>query len=397
MSTPFFSIVIPTKGRSFLVGDVIESVVSQTFSDWEIIVADNDDGNTTREVVAKFSDPRVRHHRTGGLSMPDNWDAGLAQARGEYVLLLADKQALKLRSLERVHAVLERQPAGCMRWLCDVLDDARRITLICREKCDGSVRLVPSDEILDRLANQPLNASNRLMPLGHFGGFHRDLLRRIRQGTVGRLCPPTNPDYTLAIQAMAYDDAVLCFDEPLAVTSTKNSNGRSWTLKTPASSQFMNELGGRERTFDLVPVKAAFVHNGVYNDYLRLQNQIQGRLARHPLNWPNYFLDCYHDMQGSVRLGVDMREELAAWSRALDEQTTAVQQSVRAELAAQDKARRKGLRHSLKEFRRVTGISRLEWAIKDRLYALTGRNQVGRFATPLEYVKWEHEQQRSQN
>ena len=329
--------------------------------------------------------------------MPDNWDAGCIQARGEYVLLLADKQAIKLRSLERIHSVLERQPAACMRWQCDVLDDARRITLLCREKCDGSVRVVPSDEILNLLANRPLNAANRLMPLGHFGGFHRDLLRRIRQGAVGRLCPPTNPDYTLAIQAMAYSEAVLCFDEALAVTSTRNSNGRSWTLKTHASTQFMKELGGREKTFDLVPVKAAFVHNGVYNDYLRLRNQIQDRLAKYPLNWSNYFIDCHLDIQESVKRGVNMTEELAAWSRALSDQPAAVRQSARTELDDQDQARRKGLRNSLKEFRRVTGISRLEWAIKDRLYALTGKNQTGRFATPLDYVKWEHEQPRSQN
>ena len=84
MSTPFFSIVIPTKGRGFLVGGAIESVLRQSHPDFEVVVVDNDDADATAKAVGQFKDPRLRHHRTGGLSMPDNWEAACAQGRGEY-------------------------------------------------------------------------------------------------------------------------------------------------------------------------------------------------------------------------------------------------------------------------------------------------------------------------
>src|SRR5439155_13901434 len=78
MTAPFFSVVIPTKNRSFLVGGAISSVLRQSFPDFGLVVVDNDDTDATQKVVASFDDPRVRHVRTGGLSMPDNWEAACA-------------------------------------------------------------------------------------------------------------------------------------------------------------------------------------------------------------------------------------------------------------------------------------------------------------------------------
>ena len=60
MARPFFSIVIPTKNRSFLVGYAIQSVRRQSFDDYEIVIADNDDTEETRQVVGGFQDPRIR-------------------------------------------------------------------------------------------------------------------------------------------------------------------------------------------------------------------------------------------------------------------------------------------------------------------------------------------------
>ena len=41
---PFFSIVLPTKDRSFLVKDLVNSVINQDFKDFELIVSDNSEG-----------------------------------------------------------------------------------------------------------------------------------------------------------------------------------------------------------------------------------------------------------------------------------------------------------------------------------------------------------------
>jgi len=51
----------------------------QTLDDIEIIVVDNDDTEETAKVVKKIDDGRIKHFRTGNLSMPDNWEFGTSK------------------------------------------------------------------------------------------------------------------------------------------------------------------------------------------------------------------------------------------------------------------------------------------------------------------------------
>jgi glycosyltransferase involved in cell wall biosynthesis len=95
---PFFSIVLPTKNRSFLVGYAIESILMQSFKNFEVIIVDNDDTNATQNVVATFDDSRIHYYKTGNLSMPDNWEYGCTKIAGKYLLILfsAHLRMLKL-------------------------------------------------------------------------------------------------------------------------------------------------------------------------------------------------------------------------------------------------------------------------------------------------------------
>src|SRR4051812_7380752 len=98
---PYFSILLPTRNRSEIVGGAIESVLAQTFADFELIISDNDISNTaTRDEVGRYSDPRIRYVRTNGnLSMHENWENALNQASGRYCLILEDKMRLVSNAL----------------------------------------------------------------------------------------------------------------------------------------------------------------------------------------------------------------------------------------------------------------------------------------------------------
>src|SRR5439155_7888958 len=99
----------PTKNRSEIVGGAIQSVLDQTFDDFELVISDNDDSETaTRDAVAKFSDPRIRYFRTSGkLPMHENWENALDLARGEFVLVLEDKQRLVRNALQILHHCIQ--------------------------------------------------------------------------------------------------------------------------------------------------------------------------------------------------------------------------------------------------------------------------------------------------
>jgi len=394
MKSPYFSVVIPTKGRSFLMAGAIESVLRQTFSDLELIVCDNDDGEATHEVVARFDDPRLRYHRTGNLSMPDNWDSGFAQARGEYLLILEDKQAFKLRSLERIYRETEKDRPECLRWLVDWLDDTGSMTFVDRPKTTGKVRRVPSEEILEQIANQDLDAVSRTLPIGHFSGFHRALRQRIQNGAMHRLCPPVSPDYTLGFQAVGYADSVCFFDEALVASSRVNSNGRSFVLKSgDLRHRFLKELGGGEEIFfDHSPVKAITIPGSICNDYLRVRQAVGGRLLDFPMNWPNYFTEIHRFIVGCQENGVNMDPEQLAWRKGLQEQTPDIQAQVAEALRARGPLWREKLHSFTKGIRRKTGLLGLEHAAKARLSLLFKRKLTGRFTTLLQYIEWEDSQ-----
>lgn len=84
------SIIIPTYNRSRLIGETINSVLNQTYQDFELIVVDDHSTDNTLEVVQEFmlSDHRIKFYKR-----PDNLtkggnscrDFGLSLAKGEYV------------------------------------------------------------------------------------------------------------------------------------------------------------------------------------------------------------------------------------------------------------------------------------------------------------------------
>src|ERR1700741_4506685 len=112
-AAPTVSVVIPTYNRALLIRQAIDSVLRQTFSDFEIIVADDGSTDDTEAVVRSYGD-RIRYLRVphGGISHPRN--AGMAAARGRYFTFLDSDDLLYPYALELETRLLERFPAVAM-------------------------------------------------------------------------------------------------------------------------------------------------------------------------------------------------------------------------------------------------------------------------------------------
>lgn len=85
---PFFSIILPTYNRAHFLPKAIESVLKQTFEDWELIIVDDGSTDNTKEVVAKYNDSRIRYFFQENQERSAARNNGIDQAQGEYICFL---------------------------------------------------------------------------------------------------------------------------------------------------------------------------------------------------------------------------------------------------------------------------------------------------------------------
>jgi glycosyltransferase involved in cell wall biosynthesis len=396
MSQPRFSICLPTKGRSFLIGHAVRSVLAQTCKDFELIVVDNDDGDATRLAVQTFVDPRLRYIRTGGLNMQDNWERGAAEATGEYLLILEDKQMLKCTALAQLLGYIERFQPEVLRWTSDSFDDELLPARIRRGRGDGSVAMVSSDALLAGFLGDLRQGYKNTLPLPQLACLRRSVLDRIKSGTTGRLFHPVSPDVVLGLLLLNETDHVCVIQSSLVLyVSSKHSNGRSCSHKGSTGQQFLKQLpGGQADTYDHVPVKCVNVSGSIFNDFQRLRGKVEGRLMCYELNWAKYFVETFSAFLGPMATGVDMAPELAEWKRALAEQPTMVQESVRAAIATQRLKVPSNFELARKKLARALGLPQIIRTIKHLIRGRIKRDPEWLFTNPIAYYEWECKQAR---
>jgi len=91
MTGPFFSVVIPTHNRAEFLREAMQSVLNQTFGNFEVIVVDDHSEDHTRDVVGSFSDQRIQYVRNDrGKGGAGARNAGIFRAKGEWVAFLDD-------------------------------------------------------------------------------------------------------------------------------------------------------------------------------------------------------------------------------------------------------------------------------------------------------------------
>lgn len=126
MTAPEVSVVLTTYNRSALVSRAIESVLNQTFTDFELIVVDDFSTDDTPDVVSVYEDDDrvdyVRHDRNRHLSASRN--TGIERASGEFVAFLDDDDEWLPTKLEKQVRELRRsaQTVGLVYCWMDYYD-----------------------------------------------------------------------------------------------------------------------------------------------------------------------------------------------------------------------------------------------------------------------------------
>jgi len=123
MNQPKVSVCIPTYNYGRYIAEAIESVLCQSFADFEILVVDDASTDSTEEILRSFAaqDSRVRYIRHEvNTGMVENWNYCLHEARGEYIkFLFADDYFESRELLEQMVSILDSDDSislvGCAR------------------------------------------------------------------------------------------------------------------------------------------------------------------------------------------------------------------------------------------------------------------------------------------
>lgn len=107
---PKASVIITTYNRAHLVGDAIDSVLKQTFIDFELIVVDDGSADNTEQVVGSYIDPRLKYIKQPNQGLPAARNTGIQAATGEYISFLDDDDIILPEKLALQVATLDSDP-----------------------------------------------------------------------------------------------------------------------------------------------------------------------------------------------------------------------------------------------------------------------------------------------
>lgn len=129
-SVPCVSVIIPTHNRAQLIGQALQSVLEQTYADYEIIVIDDGSTDNTRQVVQSFSGPiHYVYQNNRGASAARN--QGIELAHGKYIAFLdSDDWCLPQRLEKQANYLDEHLQTGAVySWYIEVNEHDNRLYL----------------------------------------------------------------------------------------------------------------------------------------------------------------------------------------------------------------------------------------------------------------------------
>lgn len=107
---PEVSVIIPTFNRASFLKRAIDSILSQSYQDFEVIVVDDASTDNTEEIVKSIKDERItylKHERNSGRAVSRN--TGVNMARGEYIAFLDSDDEAHPDRLEKQINILQRE------------------------------------------------------------------------------------------------------------------------------------------------------------------------------------------------------------------------------------------------------------------------------------------------
>lgn len=111
---PLVSICIPTYNQTKYLVNTLDSIISQKFTDYEIIVSDDSTTEDVEKLVLSYNVKEIHikyYHNNPSLGSPKNWNFAVSQAQGKYIKIMHhDEWFESSESLGKFVDLIEKNP-----------------------------------------------------------------------------------------------------------------------------------------------------------------------------------------------------------------------------------------------------------------------------------------------
>ena len=112
---PLVSVIVTTFNRCEMLAETIQSILDQTFLDFELIVVDNMSEDGTQKYICSIQDHRIRYYRNSNFGViATNRNFGIRKARGIYIAFCDDDDLWIQNKLDIQMSLLELEDSAAM-------------------------------------------------------------------------------------------------------------------------------------------------------------------------------------------------------------------------------------------------------------------------------------------
>jgi glycosyltransferase involved in cell wall biosynthesis len=174
---PLVSIITPTYNHEKFIAQCLESVLSQTYSNWEMIIIDDGSSDRTQDIISQYVDKRIRYIRQenkGIWKLGELYNNALRLSNGDYIAVLEGDDFWPPNKLELQMKAFKNK-ASVLSWgKAKIVDDHGNVTAILPKDIEHFMGLSKEQVLCELLFNNLMHSCTiicRKSALLSVGGF----------------------------------------------------------------------------------------------------------------------------------------------------------------------------------------------------------------------------------
>lgn len=180
--SPIVSICLPTFNGAATVSETIQSILRQSFQQWELVISDDESTDNTLTKIKEFDDPRIRIISRRQRTTPaDNWNHCIEHAQGKYIKVMGQDDLLLSDCLKSEVEIMDQASNGDFSFCFskrNIISPSGQ-TIIRDRGLQNKIKVVKLPSILAKLVRsgtnifgEPVAGMIRATALKKVGGFN---------------------------------------------------------------------------------------------------------------------------------------------------------------------------------------------------------------------------------